>query len=67
MAGTLRLGDSGVVLSSLSFSPFMVFECTYNLQALLIVASHSFVIVALEHTTFVIFLLVNTIVPFHEP
>jgi hypothetical protein len=45
----------------------MVFECTYNLQTLLVVASHSFVIVALEYTTFVIFLLVNTIVPFHEP
>ncbi len=56
-----------MVLSSLSFSPFMVFECTYSLQALLVVTSHSFVIVALEHTTFVIFLLVNTIAPFHEP
>ncbi len=39
---------SGVVLSSFSLSPFMVFECTYNLQALLVVASHSFVIVAFE-------------------
>ncbi len=39
---------NGVVLSCLSFSPFMVFECTQNLQALLVVASHSFVIVAFE-------------------
>jgi hypothetical protein len=43
----------------------MVFECTYNLQALLVVASHNFV-QHLKHTTFVIFLLVNTIVPFHD-
>jgi hypothetical protein len=56
-----------MVLSSLSFSPFMVFGCTYNLQALLVIASHNFVIVALEHTTFVMLLLVNTIVPFDEP
>jgi hypothetical protein len=37
-----------VVLSSLSLFPFMVFECTYKLQTLLIVTSHSFVIVAFE-------------------
>ncbi len=39
---------NGVVLSSLSFCPFMVFECTQNLQALLVVANHSFFIVAFE-------------------
>ncbi len=35
-------------LNCLSFSPFMVFECTQNLQPLLVVASHSFVIVTFE-------------------
>ncbi len=39
---------NGMVLSCLSFSPFMVFECTQNLQPLLVVATHSFVIVAFE-------------------
>ncbi len=38
----------GVVLSCLSFFPFMVFECTHNLQALLVIASHSFVIASIE-------------------
>jgi hypothetical protein len=38
-----------------------------GLQALLIVASHSFVIVAFEAYNLCDFLLVNTIVPFHEP
>ncbi len=58
---------NGVVLSCLSFSPFMVFECTQNLQALLVVKNHSFMIVAFEAYNLCNLLLVNTIVPFHEP
>jgi hypothetical protein len=39
---------NGVVLSNLSFSPFMVLNAHRNLQALLVVASHSFVIVTFK-------------------
>ncbi len=39
---------NGVVLSCLSFFPFMAFQCTQNLHALLVVASHSFVIASIE-------------------
>jgi hypothetical protein len=45
----------------------MVFQCAYNLQALLVVASHSFVIVAFEaYNLCNLLVLVNTIVPFHD-
>jgi hypothetical protein len=46
-------------------SPFVVFWVHIEPSTFVSVASHSFVIVAFE--AFVIFLLVNTTVPFHEP
>jgi hypothetical protein len=45
---------------------FHGFECMLNLQALLVVKSHSFVIVAFEAYNLCDFLLVNMIVLIHE-
>jgi hypothetical protein len=69
VAATLGLKD-GIYWSGSKLSfiiSFHGFECMYNLQALLVVTSHSFVIVTFEAYNLCDFLLVNTIVPFHEP
>ncbi len=69
MAGILGLGNN---IYWSGFELFFVlsfhgFECTLNLQALLVVISHSFVIVTFEAYNLCDFLIVNTIVSFHEP